>query len=323
MTARKFTIPIFVAAALAVSYNPAVAQQVSVRAHVDSTAYLVGDRIYVKVDVHHSKGLTVQPMVGDTLEGFVVLGRSGLTATTDTTSKAEFVLARYDSGDAAIPALPFLYFVPNDTASHVALTNPLVVTIQTVPQDSSRSFRDIKPPMDIPISWEEIALYVGIALLVAGLGYLAYRLWKKRMRKTSGEIYVAPSRPAHVIALEALGDLKAKKLWQQGLVKEYYSELSEIFRRYFEHRYTVPSLEETTDETLAGLHAAKIGDGLLGPAEVILRRADLVKFAKHHPTVTDHEDSYRGVISFVEKTKLLAMTPVQADGGRAKTDVES
>jgi hypothetical protein len=85
----------------------------------------------------------------------------------------------------------------------------------------------------------------------------------------------------------------------------------------------VPSLEETTDETLAGLHAAKIGDGLLGPAEVILRRADLVKFAKHHPTVTDHEDSYRGVLSFVEKTKLLAMTPVQADGGRAKTDVES
>ena len=323
MTARKFTIPLLVAAALAVAGNPAVAQQVSARAHVDSTTYLVGDRIVVKVDLRHSQGLTIQPMVGDTLEGFVVLGRSGLTATSDTTSKAEFVLARYDSGDAAIPPLPFLYFVPNDTASHVALTNQLVVTILTVQQDTSKSFRDIKPPMDIPLSWEEIALYAGIALLVAGLGFLAYRLWKARKRKLSGEAYDAPARPAHLIALEALGDLKAKKLWQQGLVKEYYSELSEIFRRYFEHRYTVPSLEETTDETLAGLHAAKIGDGLLGPAEVILRRADLVKFAKHHPTVTDHEDSYRGVISFVEKTKLLAMTPVQADGGRAKTDVES
>jgi len=323
VTAQKFTIPALFAAALAVSCAPANGQQVSARARVDSTAYLVGDRISVKVELHHSKGLTIQPMVGDTLEGFVVLGRSGLTATTDTTSKAEFVLARYDSGDAAIPPLPFLYFVPNDTASHVALTNQLVVTIHTVPQDTSASFRDIKPPMDIPISWEEIALYCGIALLVAALGYLAYRLWKKRMRKSSGEAYVAPPRPAHLIALEALGDLKAKKLWQQGLIKEYYSELSEIFRRYFEHRYNVPSLEDTTDETLAGLRAAKIGDGLLGPAEVILRRADLVKFAKYHPTVTDHEDSYRGVLSFVEKTKLTAMTPVQAEDGKAKTDVES
>lgn len=323
MTPRKIIILSVVAAALAVLSDHAVCQKVSARAHIDSTAYLVGDRISVKVDLHHSKGLTIQPMVGDTLEGFVVLGRSPLTPTTDTTSQAEFVLARYDSGDAVIPPLPFLYFVPNDTASHVALTNQLVVTIQTVPQDTSASFRDIKPPMDIPLTWEEIALYAGIALLVAGLGYLAFRLWKRRKRSALGEAYVPPPRPAHMIALEALGDLKAKKLWQQGLVKEYYSELTEIFRRYFEHRYNVPSLEETTDETLAGLRSAKIGDGLLGPAEVILRRADLVKFAKHHPTVTDHEDSYRGVLAFVEKTKLVAMTPVPAEGERAKTDVES
>jgi hypothetical protein len=323
VTARKFIIPVLAAAALGCVCSPAVAQQVSARARIDSAVYLVGDRISVKVDLHHSRGLTIQPMVGDSVEGFAVLGRSGLAATTDTTSTAEFVLARYDSGDAAIPPLPFLYFVPNDTASHVALTNQLVVTIHTVPQDTSASFRDIKPPMDIPMSWEEIALYAGIAVLVAGLGYLAYRLWKRRLRKASGEAYVPPARPAHQIALEALGDLKAKKLWQQGLVKEYYSELSEIFRRYFEHRYNVPSLEETTDETLAGLRAVKIGDGLLGPAEVILRRADLVKFAKHHPTVTDHEDSYRGVLSFVDKTKVVAMTPVQADGGKAAANVES
>jgi hypothetical protein len=323
VTARKFIIPFAAIAALGFVCSPAAAQQVSARARVDSAVYLVGDRISVKVELHHSRGLTIQPMVGDSVEGFAVLGRSGLTATTDTTSAAEFVLARYDSGDAAIPPLPFLYFVPNDTASHVALTNQLVITIHTVPQDTSASFRDIKPPMDIPMSWEEIALYAGVALLVAGLGYLAYRLWRRRLRKFSGEAYVPPPRPAHQIALEALGDLKAKKLWQQGLVKEYYSELSEIFRRYFEHRYNVPSLEETTDETLAGLRAAKIGDGLLGPAEVILRRADLVKFAKYHPTVTDHEDSYRGVLSFVEKTKVVAMTPVQAEGGRATANVES
>ncbi len=323
MTARMAIVAIFGVAVLALLQHDVQAQRVSARARVDSTSYIVGDRIRVNVDLHHSAGLTIQPMVGDTIEGFVVLGRSGIEATTDSTSTMQFVLARYDSGDAVIPPLPFLYFLPNDTASHLALTNQLLVTIHTVPQDTSASFRDIKPPLDIPMSWEEIALYAAIALLAAGLGYLGYRWWKKRRRKLAGEVYVPPPRPAHLVALEALGDLKAKKLWQQGLVKEYYSELTEIFRRYIEQRYNVPSLEETTDETLAGLRTAQVGDGLLEPAEVILRRADLVKFAKYHPTVTDHEDSFRGVIAFVEKTKMQGMAPVAGGSGKVKGDVES
>lgn len=323
MTGRNAIFWIALAAVLSLSRHPAPAQHVSARARIDSTAYLVGDRIHVKIDLRHSRGLTIQPLVGDSLEGFLVLGRSGLEATTDSTSTAEFILARYDSGDAAIPPIPFLYFVPNDTASRTALTNQLVVTIHTVPQDTSAGLHDIKPPLDIPISWEEMALYVAIALLIAAAAYLAYRLWKKRLQKLSGEVFAAPPRPAHLIALDALGDLKEKKLWQQGKVKEYYSELTEILRRYIEHRYAVPSLEETTDETLAGLREAKVGDALLGPAEIILRRADLVKFAKHHPTVTDHEDAFRGVVAFVEKTKLLPMTPVGAEDGKAKSHVES
>lgn len=323
MTGRFTILTAMIAAVLGLASGDLNAQHVSARARLDSTVYLVGDRIHLTVDLRHTRGLTVQPMVGDTLEGFYVLGRSPLEPVTDTTSRIEFILARYDSGDAAIPPLPFLFFVPNDTASHVALTNQLTVTITTVPQDTSASFRDIKPPMDIPMSWGEIAMYAGIVLLAAGLAFVAYRWWKKRRRKASGEAYEAPARPAHVIAMEALGDLKAKKLWQQGLVKEYYSELTEIFRRYVEQRYSVPSLEETTDETLTGLRGAKVGDGLTGSAESILRRADLVKFAKHHPTVTEHEDSFRGVIAFVEKTRLLPMTPVASEEGKANTDVES
>lgn len=323
MTARHCILIGMILAGLGVASGELQGQHVSARAHIDSTVYLVGDRIHVKVDLHHSRGLTINPMVGDTVEGFAVLGRGPLGPATDTTSTMEFILARYDSGDAAIPPLPFHWFVPNDTTSHVALTNQLVVTVNTVPQDTSTSFRDIKPPMAIPISWEEIALYAGIVLLVAGLGYLTYWWWKKRRRTQHGEAYVPPPRAAHVIAMEALGDLKAKKLWQQGLVKEYYSELTEILRRYVEQRFNVPSLEETTDETLSGLRALNVGDGLLGGAETILRRADLVKFAKHHPTVTEHEDSFRGVIGFVEKTRVVAMTPVVGEDGKANSDVQS
>ena len=323
MTSRMHIRLLVFAVLTAAGPGRASAQQVAAHAHVDSTVYLVGDRIHVKVDLRHSRGLTIQPMVGDSLEGFTVLGRSGLEHTSDTTSREEFVLSRYDSGDAAIPPLPFLYFVPNDTASRVALTNQLVVTMLTVPQDTTKGMRDIKPPFTIPLSWEDIALYAAIVIVAAGLGYLGYRLWRKRRRKLAGDVYTPPPRPAHVIALEALADLRSRKLWQQGMVKEYHSELTEIFRRYFEHRYNVPALEETTDEIVSGLRGIRIADGLLGQAEVILRRADLVKFAKAAPTATDHEDSYRGVVAFVDKTRLVPVTPPENDDGKAKADVES
>ena len=124
---------------LSVLSLPGFAQQLSVRARIDSTNYLVGDPITIHVDLRHSRGLTIQPLVADSADEFAVLGKSPLEPTSDTTSRMTVVAAKYDSGDAVIPPLPFLYFVPGDTAQHFAQTNQLRVTVHTVALDTSRS----------------------------------------------------------------------------------------------------------------------------------------------------------------------------------------
>jgi hypothetical protein len=290
------------------------AQSASARARLDSTAFLLGDRIVVHVDLRHSRGLTLQPLIGDSIGGFTVLGQSGLQKITDTTALAEFVLAKYDSGNAVIPALPFMFFLPGDTASHVTMTNELQVTINTVPSDTTKDIKDLKPIMSLPIAWEDVATYGGIILVVLALAYLGYRYWKKRKAASSDAADAAPPRPAHIIAMDELGALKARKLWQQGHVKEYYSELTEILRRYFENRYSMPALEETTDEIMDGLRTLRPGAELLHSTESVLRMADLVKFAKHHPSTTEHEQSMEAVYTFVDRTKLVDMTPVTPAG---------
>lgn len=286
------------------------AQRASVRAHIDSTVYLVGDRIIVHVDAFHTPGLTLQPLVADSIGGFTVLGQSGVQKITDSTSRAEFVLAKYDSGDATIPSMPFLFFLPGDTASHHAHTNELAVTITTVPPDTSKDIKDLRPIMSLPLAWEDIGLYGGIILVILALAYFGYRFWKKRKAAKGDDGFVPPPRPAHAIALEELGALKAKKLWQAGLVKEYYSELTEILRRYFENRYSMPALEETTDEIMEGLRKLRPGTELLHSTESVLRTADLVKFAKHMPSMSEHEQAMEAVYVFVDRTKIVDMTPV-------------
>lgn len=312
-----------VAALLVSPLSTVHAQGVSARARLDSTQFLLGDRIVVHVELRHLRGLTIQPLVGDTIGGFTVLGQSGLQPVADTLSRAEFVLARYDSGDAAIPPLPFLFFLPGDTTSHVALTNQLLVTVNTVPPDTSQDIRDVKPVMSLPLAWEDLLLYAGILLAVAGLAYLGYWWWKKRKQHGRTDEYVPPERPAHVIAMEELGRLKTKKLWQQGQVKQYYSELTEILRRYFENRYTLPALEETTDEIMTGLRRLRPGSELLASTEAVLRRADLVKFAKYQPGVTEHEESLAAVYTFVDRTKIVDMTPVETPAQKDATHVAS
>jgi hypothetical protein len=292
-----------------------LAQNASARATLDSTLYILGDRIIVHVDLRHSPGLTLQPLVGDTLGPFTVLGQSGIQKVTDSTARAEFVLAKYDSGDATVPPVPFMYFLPGDTATHIAQTDPLHVTINTVPADTSKDIKDLRPIMGFPIAWEDVGLYGGIILLVAALAYLGYRYWKKRKIAKGEDGYVPPPRPAHVIAIEELGALKAKKLWQAGHVKEYHSELTEILRRYFENRYAMPALEETTDEIMDGLRKLRPGAELLHSTEMVLRTADLVKFAKHIPSMSEHEQSMESVYVFVDRTKILDMAPVTPEKG--------
>ncbi len=301
-----------------VSCSTAAAQETRLSASMraDSSSYLVGDWITLHVDLLHPKGAVIRSVLGDSAGGFSVLERRPVLPTSDTSSSTSFVVSRYDSGLATFPPVDFSVTLNGDTALRTVSTNALVLTVRTVAVDTSKDIRDLKPPMAIPVSLGEILLGAGAAILVAALLYAGWRFWKRRKARRAGEPdYVPPPRPAHEIAFEQLALLKGKKLWQQGLIKQYYSEATEIFRRYLENRYTMQAMEETTGEILAGLRKLRFPDDMLATAERILRRADLVKFAKFEPAIADHEEMITVTHDFVDRTKIVQMTPVSPEEG--------
>jgi len=288
------------------------------RARVDSSSYRVGDWIHVFVELQHPRGAAFRPVFGDTVNGFTVIERLAVLPQSDTTTRTGVVVARYDSGQAVLPGLEYAVSIPGDSA-RIVVTNALVLTVHTVPVDTSKDFRDLKPPLSIPLSTAEVLMYSGIVLALLAAAFLGYRYWKRRRgRKAAGEdAPPVPARPAHIIALEELAILKERKLWQQGHVKEFHSAITEIFRRYLENRYSMMALEETTDEIMDGMRKLRFPDHMLADAEKILRRADLVKFAKYQPVVTEHEEMFTVVREIVEKTKIVQMTPVSVDEVKA------
>jgi hypothetical protein len=299
------------------------AQDIRARATVDSTDYLIGDWITVHVLLTHPSGATFQPLLGDTLGGFSVIRKEPFR---DENGEAvgSVVFAKYDSGSAEIPPIPFLCSVPGDTTVRTVVTNPLAVTIHTVAVDTSKEIKDLKPPLSIGFTLAEILLYVGLVILAAALAVFLYRYWKKRPRDRQEERYVPPPRPAHVIAREQLGVLKEKKLWQHNQIKEYYSELTDIIRRYLENRYHVRALEQTTDEIMDAITLFNIPSPVSGELGSLLRMADLVKFAKFVPGVSDHEGSMARAYDFVDRTMVVPANSAGVETGQGvQADVGS
>ncbi|MGA9120409.1 MAG: hypothetical protein WB699_13690 [Bacteroidota bacterium] len=303
----------FISSILALLLSSAALGQtgdVTARAWVDSTSYQVGDAIAVHVLVTHPRGVAIQPPAGDSLGSLVILQHLPVTAQNDTVALTGLVVSYYDSGTVSTPPVLIPYAVPGDTVGRIAQTNPLVITVHTIAVDTSKAYRDLKPPLSIPISAAEIAMYAGIILAIAALGYFGYRYWKKRRERLAGIKPDEPARPADVLALEELSALKERKLWQKGMVKEYYSEVTEIIRRYFERRYGLRALEETTEEILAALRGVPVAPEAMDLSGKMLRLADLVKFAKFTPGIPDHEEMLTFAYDIVERTKPVVMSPV-------------
>lgn len=298
----------------------AVGQTPVARAWADSSTFVVGDPVRVHVEITHSGGTDFTPLVGDTLGVFHVLSRPAPRKTSDAALAATFTVSAYDSGTAILPPIPFSYRRPGDSTVQTTSTNPLLFTVRLVEVDTSQDIKDLKPTLSIPLTVAEISLILGVATGIALVAFAVYRYRKKKRDRKPEEAYVPPPKLAHVIALEELALLKEKRLWQQGLIKPYYSEVTEIIRRYFENRFSFMALEKTTDETMEDLRHFRAATPILEETDRILRRADLVKFAKYQPSIPEHEEMLALAFDIVDRTRVIE-TPAQPAAAREAAHV--
>ena len=109
--------------------------------------------------------------------------------------------------------------------------------------------------------------------------------------------------PASTIAIEKLQKLRDGKIWEQGKIKEYQSELTYVIREYLENRYNINALENTTIEINQDLKKLNLKESLTTDLQNILQVADLVKFAKAQPDQNVHEQFLDKAVEFVQTTK--------------------
>lgn len=229
------------------------------------------------------------------------------------TLEKAIIITSFEDSMQTIPAIPII--INNDTI----FTAPLQIFVKPLHIDSTElakldtnqtipifnNFSIFEKPLTFAEFWLRYAKHIIIAIIIITLLLIGIPIYKKFKHKKPIKILKKPLDPAHIIALRELKKLKQLKLSEKGKIKEYYSKLSEILKKYIEQRFYIKTLERTSTEILNDFEISKIlKEKLLINLQKLLNIADLAKFAKYKPSQNSNIENYNLTEDFVNQTKI-------------------
>ena len=291
--------------------------KVSVTAKLDSVNLLMGKLNTLHLEVVENKGTQGRLSLFQNLDrarGYATVCGDSVELSAnykaDTTELGsgkiqinyEIPVQVFDSGTYTLPK--FVYYSGNDSAVSNALTfnvYPVNVTADdqiagfaSVVDPDGKRFYDFLPDWLLDFWWMWLIIFLAIATF----------LWAIRNYKRKGAIpFITPKelpKPWEV-ALGSLQRLKTRKLWEQGLEKEYFTQLTDILRVYLFERFGINAMEMTSRQIMDKIYESDLRDKK-DYVKQILSVADFVKFAKVRPLPADSIAAYENAVKFVEET---------------------
>jgi hypothetical protein len=208
------------------------AQEVVIRAELDTNKALIGDQIKLHLSVEKPTATLVNfPVLTDTITRDIEIISNSSIDTTSIASERNILsrnllISVYDTGLFEIPALTFT--VQSNGVQDTLNTLPVSFEILAVKADST--IRDIKAIYKAPLSFRELTPYILLALIIGFLTWFLIRYFNNRPIKDTLKRVVNLSEPPDIIALRELALLKEEKPWLHNRVKLYHIRISEIMR---------------------------------------------------------------------------------------------
>ena len=257
-----------------------------VSSSIDSTSIKIGAELFYKIQVKADTTALVVFSEEQTFQPLEIINSYPI----DTTKKEGYYqltktygLTQFDSGVYTIPKQKILI------GDKSFFTDSLQVQVNPVIVDTTKQkLFDIKPLTQVEKSPSgflgRVAVFLIVLLLVGGVLY--WFIWRKKPLTEAEKIAALPPYERAKLALERLDE---ERYFENEDVKTYYSDLTLILRQYLDEKVYEQSLESTTDElvsrlkTLQAANQITLSKNTVRNIETILKRADLVKFAKSKP----------------------------------------
>lgn len=312
MDFKKFNSYIFIF--LLCSFAASAQDNATVSARLDATTITVGDQARLFIEVKQKQGTArlQWAMIPDTFNTLEVVERGKIDTQQNgaiTTYKQKLLITGFDSGSFQIPSFQFAV-IPNNGMPYTLQTDSFNLLVNTVAVDTSKPFRPIKSIIVVKNTWQDyIGWIIGLAIIIIAVVTIVLFALKRKKNKP-----LPPPPPKETLyeqTMRILLALDEKQLWQKGQVKEYYTELTDIFRGYLEDRFNTPAMELTTDQILDNAHRHPDMRKYYDELANLLTTADLAKFAKAQPLPHEHAATMDNVKNFVIATKQVIIDNAQ------------
>ncbi len=211
-----------------------------------------------------------------------------------------FQLQFFGNENLQLPSLPVTLYSENDTS--VIYSEPITLLFKSVVAEGDTTLKPMKPIYAFPRAWWP---WILAALVLSAVLFWWFKFRETEEKEPEQEPNIEPFyNPLNELE-KTLSTIKEEtNVAQTKDFKLFYSEVGDAIRSYFEDLYNIPALECTTSELLRYLEAYGVDDTLTEKTRTVLRKADLVKFAKYTPTLDDAWHTYDHAIDFLERAKL-------------------
>ena len=204
----------------------------------------------------------------------------------------QLTVAAYDSGYLAFP--PLMVVQGADTL----LSDPFPIYVTYPEPDPDMELHDIHEPQRVPPVW---LIWVLIGIKVIWTLLLVVLMLRNRNRA------VIPERSAPLSpwdeALSHLRQLEHGKAYETLVVKEFYTQLTDILRAFGEKKWNIPLMEETTGNIQRLLEDTGMSQEQVRVFVAILEEADMAKFARKEPDVVTRHSHLNRALEWLNHQK--------------------
>lgn len=306
-----------------------------VKVRLDSVNLLMGNMTTIHLSVTQPKGLKgsfpllskirdngIIPVCGDSVELRAPSKVDTVESGNSFTINYDIPLQAFDSGYYKLPEFEFV--AGSDTVRSKSLAIK-VVPVLAEADTPIHDYASVSGPEN-PSLFDHIPDWVVDYwwLFIVFIAAVAASVWALRRYRREGSLLPRKPEPTpYEEAMASFTALKGKKLWEQGLEKEYYTELTDILRKYLSRRFGINASEMTSRQILAALKKNKETEDKRVYFRQILDMADFVKFAKVRPLPEDNVRSYDNAVRFVEETKPVIVSDDSGEDGAGGADTGS
>ena len=198
-------------------------------------------------------------------------------------NEIEFEIISWEIGSFTTPSYFIEILDDNGDIDFTMISPPQEYTISSILSTlEDENFRPLKGPVPVKDVWpiKNLILFFLIVIIVFSIVIL----WRKREKKVYNKIdykYIEDPKDRAFRRLEELSS--------SNFIKDFYTELSHIFREFIETKYYIRTLEMTTQEIKESRSLFPLEDPQFEELIIFLNLSDRVKYALQMPTKSEME----------------------------------